>query len=229
MADLGVAGPDLDALARTLKADHPEIWAELRKSLTQSANGIRDAERAAVRGLTFSTEKTTRTGGLRRKTTTTTQGSGKTGGTAAAKRAGAKATTSYAEAAATGKRRVTAKQWTKLKARSGLRESIARGIRTSTTLSKSSGLKVTVRTSASQMPAGQKNLPRLVNAGRWRHPVFAKGGDRKTWTWVYQKPDRVGWWWTTAEGQIPAATVAAGESLDRITELIAAKASKAAG
>ncbi len=229
MTAVQVDGPDLAAVARALLASDQVVVKELRKALRDSAKPILDAERAAVRGLTFSTTKVTRSAVLRRKTETTTQGSGRTGGTSATRRASANATQNLAEAAATGKRFKTAKQWTALKKRSGLRESVARGMRITATDRKGE-MSVTVRTSASRMPADQRSLPRLINYGRWRHPVFPKRGtDRKQWSWVYQTPDRVGWWWQTAEGEIPAAEVRAGQALDAIAEQIAAKVSKAAG
>lgn len=229
MTAVQVDGPDLAAVARALLASDQVVVKELRKALRDSAKPILDAERAAVRGLTFSTTKVERSGVLRRKTETTTQGSGKTGGTAATRRAEAKATANLATAAATGKTFKTAKQWTALKRRSGLRESVARGMRITATDRKGE-MKVTVRTSASRMPPDQRSLPRLINYGRWRHPVFPRPGtSRKEWSWVYQTPNRVGWWWSTAEGEMPAAEVRAGQALDAIAEQVSARVSKAAG
>ena len=232
MTAVQVDGPDLAAVARALLASDQVVVKELRKALRNSAKPILDAERAAVRGLTFSTTKVTRSAVLRRKTETTTQGSGRTGGTAAARRASANATQNLAEAAATGKRFKTAKQWTALKKRSGLRESVARGMRITATDRKGE-MSVTVRTSASRMPPDQRSLPRLINYGRWRHPVFSgprrhakRYGDLDTW--VYQTPNRVGWWWQTAEGEIPAAMTRTGQALDSIAEQIAARVNKAA-
>ncbi|MBK7823600.1 MAG: hypothetical protein IPJ61_21675 [Tessaracoccus sp.] len=81
--------------------------------------------------------------------------------------------------------------------------------------------------------AHQRSLPRLINYGRWRHPVFSgprrhakRYGDLDTW--VYQTPNRVGWWWQTAEGEIPAAMTRTGQALDSIAEQIAARVNKAA-
>lgn len=224
----GVDGPDLAAVARTLLASEQVVAKELRKALRDSAKPILDAERAAVRALTFSTTKVERSGVLRRKTETTTQGTGRTGGTAATRRAKAKATQSYSEAVATGKTFKTKRQWAALRTRSGLRESVARGMRI-TAAERKGEMTVSVRTSASRMPPDQRTLPRLINYGRWRHPVFAKPGtSRKQWTWVYQTPNRVGWWWQTAEGEVPAAKVRAGQALDEIAKQIAESTQRAA-
>lgn len=224
----GVDGPDLAAVARELLASDQVVAKELRKALRDSAKPILDAERAAVRALTFSTTRVERSRILRRKTETTTQGSGKTGGTAATRRAKAKATQSYSEAVATGKTFKTKKQWTALRARSGLRESVARGMRI-TAAERKGEMTVTVRTSASRMPPDQRTLPRLINYGRWRHPVFPKPGTgRKEWTWVYQTPDRVGWWWKTAEGEIPAAMTRTNQALDEIAKQISERVNRAA-
>ncbi|MBK7823601.1 MAG: hypothetical protein IPJ61_21680 [Tessaracoccus sp.] len=60
MTAVRVDGPDLAAVARALLASDQVVVKELRKALRDSAKPILDAERAAVRGLTFSTTKTSR-------------------------------------------------------------------------------------------------------------------------------------------------------------------------
>lgn len=223
MPNLEVDGPNLTALAVALRADHPEIYRLFRKQLGNSGKVLLEAERSAVKGLTFST---TSRAGLFGWKSTTVQGRGGTGGTSAARRAAATSTRDYADAVATGKKVVSAKAFARLKSRSGLRDSIARGMRSGVTQSRAKGVEVKVQTSARTMPPGQKNLPRYVNAGKWRHPVFASGNRRK-WDWVEQRPDTPGWWEQTGLRAGPAAKSAIVGGLDNVSREIAAQAEKA--
>jgi hypothetical protein len=105
----------------------------------------------------------------------------------------------------------------------GLRDTVARGMRI-TYADRGQEAKATVKTTSASMPAGQKNLPRLINYGRWRHPVFArKGVPRDKQAWVYQRPNRAGWWWQTAEGEIQATQVRLIKSAEMIAAIIAAE------
>lgn len=63
----------------------------------------------------------------------------------------------------------------------GLRESAARVTRVSASTTGRSAA-VRIRAAASQMPPDQRKLPRYMNRGSWRHPVFAR--DTK---WVTQR------------------------------------------
>lgn len=60
----------------------------------------------------------------------------------------------------------------------GLRETVARAIQTKITYS---GFRtgVRVRVDGTKLPESQRSLPRAMNKGRVRHPVF---GDRNVWT-----------------------------------------------
>lgn len=59
----------------------------------------------------------------------------------------------------------------------GLRDSIARGIKAQSSIASSAGLKI--RTSVAELPPDQRKLPRYLDSNDgWRHPVF---GNRKTW------------------------------------------------
>lgn len=92
----------------------------------------------------------------------------------------------------------------KLKAHrgSGLRATVARATRTTvSTGSRSSSVRI--RAAQAQMPPSQRKLPRLMNRGRWRHPVFA--GDR----WVDQKVNRDGWFDRPAKKHAPKVRYAA--------------------
>lgn len=225
MVTASLSGSDLAATARWLRSDHPAIAKELRKAVRESAKPILEAERAAVRSLTFTTVVTSRSRVLRRKQSRVIVGPGKGGGSGAKQRAAARGTTNYATATSTGRRLLTAKQAARVRAGAGLRDTIARGMRV-TYADRGREVKATVKTTSTQLPESQKRLPRLINYGRWRHPVFAKGGDRKQWTWVDQYTDRRGWWWATAEKELPAAMVAVGKSLDAIADQIAAEGVK---
>lgn len=60
---------------------------------------------------------------------------------------------------------------------SGLRRRVARTVRV-TARSSGAGVGVRIWADPKRMPGGQGNLPRHLDTGRWRHPVF---GDRDTW------------------------------------------------
>ena len=219
--DGGVDGADLAALSRWLRSEQPAIAKELRRSIRDAAKPVLAAERAAVKALTFTS--TPVGGGEARAAARPASG----GGSAA--RAAARGTTSLAVAVSSGARLLSAKQAPRVRRGAGLRDTIARGMRI-TYADRGAEAKATVRTSASAMPADQRNLPRLVNFGRWRHPVFADAvrQTRKEWTWVYQSPSRVGWWWVTAEGEAPAALVRMERGLADIEQAVAAAARLAA-
>lgn len=56
-----------------------------------------------------------------------------------------------------------------------------------------------VTTKNSLLPPEQRALPRLMNRGRWRHPVF---GNRDVW--VEQRPGNRGWFTDTLNAKRPA-------------------------
>lgn len=228
MVEGGISGTDLAAVSRWLRSDHPEIAKELRKSVRAAAKPILDAERAAVKSLTFSTTSTSKTRVLRRTVETTVAGPGRGGGSGAKQRAAARGTQNMVVAATTGQRLLTARQAARAKRGAGLRDTVARGMRI-TYSDRGKEAKSTVKTTSTAMPAGQKNLPRLINYGRWRHPVFPKRGTgRSDWTWVYQHPNRVGWWWATADKELPTSMVIFERGLSNIEQQVAAAAQVAA-
>lgn len=55
------------------------------------------------------------------------------------------------------------------KGKSGLRESIAAAVKVSVTAND-----VTVKISKTALPADQQSLPRAIEKGKWRHPVFGR-------------------------------------------------------
>jgi hypothetical protein len=73
-----------------------------------------------------------------------------------------------------------------------LRAAIARTIAASITYPRR-GVRVTIVSRGSRMPAGQENLPAYTNRPQgWRHPVYARG-PRRGWTWREQTSGRAGW------------------------------------
>lgn len=96
---------------------------------------------------------------------------------------------------------------------SGLRDTIANAVTpkiTSTTRSAS----LRVRAAQSKMPPDQRRLPRHINTGKWRHPVFA---DREHW--VTQTADPA-WFDDSAKAKGPIvrnnAVAVVGNYLNRI-------------
>lgn len=88
----------------------------------------------------------------------------------------------------------------------GLRAAIASAVVTRTRATAGrAGVRVMVNRSA--LPAGKQRLPLLMNAGRWRHPMF---GNREAW--VDQTSER-GWWNRTAREHF-------GSAQDRMLEVL---------
>lgn len=94
-------------------------------------------------------------------------------------------------------------------AKGSLRAAIAKGIQIDQrTTGRRAG--VTVRTRNSLLPADQKALPRLLNRGKWRHPVF---GNRDVW--VEQQSPVKGWWNDTMAAHRPKVEAAVREEFGR--------------
>lgn len=217
----GVDGPDLAKVAAVLKSVSPESLKIMRAHLREVAKPILADERAVVQTLTMSTTVTKRAGVLRRKTSTTTEGPGKGGGS------GAKARTAETLNRRKGGVVGFAKAAKRARAKSGLRSTIARGMRiTYTDSANSAG--VVVRTSGTSMPKDQRGLAKAMNKGRWRHPVFAQPGtDRKSWSWVDQSVNRPKWWDETAQRHNADARRAMDQAMREWAELAAALTQRA--
>lgn len=128
-------------------------------------------------------------------------------------RGGASARAARAKAALGKKKKPSDRAKMKAHKGSGLRETIARAVSPKiTSTARSASLRV--RAAQSKMPPDQRKLPRYVNEGRWRHPVFA---DRKTW--VTQTADPA-WFDDSANAKGPEvrrnAVVVVGNYLNRI-------------
>jgi hypothetical protein len=97
---------------------------------------------------------------------------------------------------------------------SGLRASVARSLRL---VNRAAGdsYTLTIQAEGSRMPAGQQNLPRAMNTGRWRHPVM---GNMNAWvTQMVSPPD---WFMKEAEKAKPKLVA----DVKRVMDEYAAKA-----
>lgn len=77
--------------------------------------------------------------------------------------------------------------WGRAQLRSGLREASARAT-TPTIQASAAAVRVRIRVARNKMPADQWRLPKYLNRGTWRHPVF---GNREVW--VAQTAAPPGW------------------------------------
>lgn len=95
--------------------------------------------------------------------------------------------------------------------RAGLRETIARAIRSDLKLSGNSpGVKISVKTA--MLPPDQRSLPRLLDSPNgWRHPIF---GNRNNWADQKGQP----WWMVTIRPHAENAREAILNSARQIVE-----------
>lgn len=91
----------------------------------------------------------------------------------------------------------------------GLRREIARNIRVRVRLS---GKRIGVRVSVGKVDG--TNLPRRINKGVWRHPVFGNPD-----VWVTQAGDR-GWFDRTERQQTPAVRRRLSRAMQRVSRRI---------
>jgi len=62
---------------------------------------------------------------------------------------------------------------------------------------------VNIRASGAKMPnKNMRRLPKYVDQGSWRHPVFPSG-DRKDWEWADQASWAPGWFTDTGRKELP--------------------------
>ena len=197
----GITGADFARVAAALQAHSPELRKALTKGIGAAAKPAQEKMRTAVTSLDT---KGSRGGGSKARLAKQMKGR----------------TLSLAEAAETGKRLMTAKAYAKAKARSGLRASVARGVRIETRTKGDAGVRI--RASASSLPHDQRKLPRKMNKGKWSHPVF---GNREVW--ASQTVTPAGWFTKTAEDSAPAVTAAVVKAVETSAKDLAAKLSAA--
>lgn len=151
-------------LARKLKeAGEGKIARELGKAMRQSAGPLVNEAQRNVRGLEIKGE-----------------GGGTSGGSIT-RRGGSSARLARARVAMGRKKNLkeSRKLAIYLKAR-GLRDTVANAVSAKTTVSARSA-SLRVRAAQAKMPHDQRKLPRHLNKGEWKHPVF--GNDDE---WVRQ-------------------------------------------
>lgn len=98
------------------------------------------------------------------------------------------------------------------RANHGLRDAVARGLKIEyreRATARRPFIGIRVRLSGSTMPPGQGRLPKHMNYGRWRHPVF---GDTELWRETALAP--VGWFDGTFAKHRGAAAIAIGRAID---------------
>lgn len=131
---------------------------------------------------------------------------------AATIRGGSAARLARAQSALGKKKRPSDRLKMRAYAGSGLRDTVARATSAKTSVTARSA-SLRVRAAQAKMPHDQRRLPRYLNRGQWRHPVF--GGDQ----WVTQKTSPA-WFDDAAKAKGPAvrddAIKTVGEYLDKI-------------
>lgn len=138
-------------LARDLKeAGRGDLAKQMTKDMRTAAQPAQEEMQSNVRGLPTSTS------------------------------GGASARAARAGHALRNRKKLTDKAKAKAHARSGLRDTVARSVRTTAS---ATGNRAAVRIRAAQamMPASQRKLPNLMNNGQWRHPTFGRN------PWVMQR------------------------------------------
>jgi hypothetical protein len=169
----------LAATMRILKQLDADLYNGVRDTMRREARQILEEQRRAVRGLSSA-------GGASRWAALT-------GGVARS---------------ATAQRRAEAAE----RKHRGLRERVARGLKIEyrerpTAHRRFIGIRV--RMSANAMPDGQERIPKHMNYGGWRHPVY---GNRENW--VMQEISPPGWFDGTFARMRDQAAAAIGRAID---------------
>ena len=127
-----------------------------------------------------------------------------------------------------GKKEVSADRAEKTLGKSGLRAAVARSIRI---VQKDNGyadqVGVFVKSEPSRsLPADQRRLPRYMNRGRWRHPVYKRPGGPDVW--VTQTVTPPGWFTRTAEQQGPMVRRRVARIMHKYQQVLARSLRRAA-
>ena len=170
------------ATMRVLKAADKNLYDEVRKTIRTEAAGVKKAQAAAVQGLNVR---------------------GASGQAASNRRAGF----ALLREMRASRKGVSDKRILKATAGLGLRAAAAKSLKVEyreRATSRRPFLGARIRMSASNMPPDQRRLPKHMNYGRWRHPVF---GDRDG-QWVTQTALPDGWFdgtWAKRKPGVQAA------------------------
>lgn len=151
MAGVKITGTDaFHRVARQCKeAGRGDLVRDMAKAMRQAAEPAKTEMQSMVRALT-------------------TSGGGRSGASARAARA------SYS---LRNRKKLTEQAKLKAHRGSGLRDTTARAVRVRVSTSARSAA-VRIRAQQSLMPPDQRKLPRYMNRGSWRHPIF---GTRTAW------------------------------------------------
>lgn len=169
------------ASMRIMKGVDKALYANLRKTIRQEATKIKNAQAAAVKSLD----------------------SKSTGGGAGANARENYVTGGAAKSAAMARRGARAR---------GLRASAASALKIEyreRPSARSRWIGVKVRMSSKALPSDQARLPKHMNYGRWRHPVF---GNKDAW--VTQTVGPVGWFDGTFSKMRGQAAINIGKAID---------------
>lgn len=189
-ADVRIDASDFAALSRALKSYGMDVVRkEMSKELRAVARPIVDDMRSAVKGID----------------------SAGSSGASTAQRAATTLRSRYRRGG------LTARSVERTVGRSGLRESVARSLRIAV---RDSGRRVGVyiTTEGTRLPSDQRTMPRRLNTGRWRHPVF---GDRNTW--VTQSITPPGWFMKAADAHRSRALRQAEAVIEQYRDNLAAR------
>lgn len=77
--------------------------------------------------------------------------------------------------------------------------------------------------------AGNRSAARATNRGTFRHPVFARGGDRKQWAWVSQQVRTSQWFDRPASRALPEVKDAVLQALEDMAREIVEEIGRAHG
>jgi len=172
---------------RGLRVRDKAIYDNTRKVMRAEITTIKKAQAAAVQGL---------------------DSSGSSGGGSVAR-----ASADFIKSAGRDGSRANEKNLARAIRRSGLRQTVARGLKTEyreRATSKRPFIGVRVRMSGNSMPAGQGRLPKHMNYGSWRHPVY--GNKDAAWAVTTVKP--IGWFDATFVKHKAQAAAAIGRAID---------------
>lgn len=82
---------------------------------------------------------------------------------------------------------------------------------------------VNIRASGAKMPRrNMRKLPKYVDYGSWRHPVFPRG-PRDDWHWAEQQSWQPGWFLQTGIRHHPAVVREIASTLDEFTRYLASR------
>lgn len=201
-------------LIKEMRGFAPDLEKTLTKRISTAAKPVIDEMRREVRGV-----KTTATYTGPRQTARQRNrpGGGQSAARARADFATRNNTVNLAEATDTGKRAISQRAWDRKREKAAsLREQVAMGVRLANR--KTGGnAGIIIRTSANRLPGDQKALPRAMNKGTWRHPLFGREtlkGKKKPEHWVEQTVKPAGWFSETAKRSVPKMRREVEQALD---------------